>query len=557
VTPAPDAEPNPGSGQNVGVSGATRAAAPDAGQAGPGANGTGTGNAAAGNQGRRPRLLAPIRYAHSSADPTPPRAAPSDTGPAQAIPTQPRPAQAVPTQPVPTQPVPTQPVPTQARPTQAGPAQAGSDQTAGLVYEASSRADAERPSYPEHHEYPEQREYPEHHEYPERQEHHEYPERQEYPEHHEYPDRPAYAQQPAGYPEYADTTEPAEPADDGLAILGGMATTEVPDDEDAPSSGRAQSPTGYEPSSPPPPAEPPTANTRLVGASWNQPITSAPQPVDGGMTSRPRPFGRRGGSRGVRTWRRGPAPGPGGSKAAIRDLPPDVQMRFWRLRVTIMIIVGLAFGLLTRSWVIGLTLAIIAGIIDTVFRARNAASYANGAPQGGAQRRTRRQLAKMRRAGYFALDGRRIPNSPEVIDHLVIGPTGVYAIDSEKWNPKLPIRTWNGKKLYHGPDSQKPRLEHAVWEAGQASEILSSTLGSEIVVRPALAIYGPKIPWDIAEIRGVDVFSGPALRKYLKRRARSRDGVPKLTREQVRTIYDTASRLLPDLSQTPAPTPVG
>jgi hypothetical protein len=232
-------------------------------------------------------------------------------------------------------------------------------------------------------------------------------------------------------------------------------------------------------------------------------------------------------------------------------------MRFWRLRVTIMIVVGLAFGILTRSWVIGLTLAIIAGIIDTVFRSRNAARYANGAPQGGAQRRTRRQLAKMRRSGYFALDGRRIPNSPEVIDHLVVGPTGVYAIDSEKWNPKLPIRTWNGKKLYHGPDSQKPRLEHAVWEAGQASEILSAALGSEIVVRPALAIYGPKIPWDIAEIRGVDVFSGPALRKYLKRRARTRDGAPKLTREQVRTIYDTASRLLPDLSQTPAPATVG
>jgi hypothetical protein len=232
-------------------------------------------------------------------------------------------------------------------------------------------------------------------------------------------------------------------------------------------------------------------------------------------------------------------------------------MRFWRIRGTIMIIVGLLFGILTRSWEIGLTLGILAGIIDTVYRARNAAAYANGAPQGGAQKRTRKQLAKMRRAGYFALADRPIPNSPELIDHLVIGPTGVYAIDSEKWNPKLPIRTWNGKKLYHGPDSQKARLEHAVWEAQQASEILSAALGTEITVRPALAIYGPKIPWDIAEIRGVDVFSGPALRKYLKRRARSRDNGPKLTREQVRTIYDTASRLLPDLSQTPAGATVG
>ena len=54
----------------------------------------------------------------------------------------------------------------------------------------------------------------------------------------------------------------------------------------------------------------------------------------------------------------------------------------------------------------------------------------------------------MRRAGYFALDARPIPNSREYIDHLVVGPTGVYAIDSEKWDSKVRTRTLNGKRLY-------------------------------------------------------------------------------------------------------------
>ena len=132
----------------------------------------------------------------------------------------------------------------------------------------------------------------------------------------------------------------------------------------------------------------------------------------------------------------------------------------------------------------------------------------------------------------------------------------MYAIDSEKWNPKVPVRTLNGKRLYRGPESQKDRLEHAVWEAGQASEILSAALGTEISVRPALAIYGPRIPWDIATIRDVDVFSGPTLRKYLRRRARQREG-PKLTREEIRTIYDTAARMLPDVAPTRTVAPVG
>ena len=163
----------------------------------------------------------------------------------------------------------------------------------------------------------------------------------------------------------------------------------------------------------------------------------------------------------------------------------------------------------------------------------------------------------MRREGYFTLDDRPVPNSPEVIDHLVVGPTGVYAIDSEKWDPKLPIRTLNGKRLYLGPESQKERLEHAVWEASQASEILSAALGNEITVRPALAIYGPKIPWDIATIRNVDVFTGPALRKYLKRRRPDEGRRGQLTREEVRTIYDTASRMLPDVAPSRTTTPVG
>jgi hypothetical protein len=289
-----------------------------------------------------------------------------------------------------------------------------------------------------------------------------------------------------------------------------------------------------------------------IGASWNQRTASSPTASEEDER-KPNPFDR---IRGIR---------PGGLPAdeheprvSVRDLPPDVQLRFWRIRLIIMVVVGVVFAGLTKSWEVALTLAILAGIVDTIYRSRNAASYVSGGSHPGSRRRTNKQLAKMRREGYFALDARPIPNSREFIDHLVVGPTGVYAIDSEKWDPKLPIRTWNGKKLYHGPESQKDRLEHAAWEAAQASEILSGALGTEITVRPALAIYGPKIPWDVATIRNVDVFTGPALRKYLKRRGRMKEGGVRLTREEVRTIYDTAARLLPDVSaSTTTYSPVG
>jgi hypothetical protein len=351
---------------------------------------------------------------------------------------------------------------------------------------------------------------------------------------------------------YADAPDPgqAEPPDEGISIFGNIATTEVTEDEepalDFRSFGRphgAQTPAdGLAQAAPEQPS----------GTGWNRPIAPAPQPVGQAEENKPRPFRMR-----IGDLRTPPPARDGQPRVGIRDLPPDVQLRFWRLRAIIMIIVGLLFGILTRSWVIGLTLAILAGIVDTLYRSRTASDHVNGASQSGAQRRTRWQLRRMRRAGYFALDARPIPGSREYIDHLVVGPTGVYAIDSEKWDSKVPVRTLNGKRLYRGPESQKDRLEHAVWEAGRAGEILSTALGTEIAVRPALAIYGPRIPWDVASIRGVDVFTGRTLRKYLRRRGRQKDGVPKLTREEVRTIYETAARMLPDVAPARTAAPVG
>jgi hypothetical protein len=251
------------------------------------------------------------------------------------------------------------------------------------------------------------------------------------------------------------------------------------------------------------------------------------------------------------------AAGDGGepSRPSVRDLPPDVRLRIWQWRAVIMIVVGVVFTLIA-SWPVGLTLAILAGIIDTIYRSRTAGDIAAGGSYAGAQRRTRRQLAKMLRAGYLTLDARPIPNSREVIDHLVVGPTGVYAIDSERWHRRLPVRTYNGKQLWLGPEDKKPRLAHARWEAQQATDLLSAALGTEIVVRPAMAVYGPRIPWHIATIRDVDVFSGPELRTYLKQRARTK-GVPRLSQEQVQRIYETAGRVLPDVAPTRSVTPVG
>ncbi len=236
-------------------------------------------------------------------------------------------------------------------------------------------------------------------------------------------------------------------------------------------------------------------------------------------------------------------PGIGQRWGNLAHLSAQPRMRVWQLRVVVAVLILVAFSILF-SWQFGLTLAVIAVIADTIYRSRRSSGTVR---LTGAQRKTRRQLAKLGRAGYRAMHGNLIPESQEQIDHLVVGPAGVFAIDSEAWDKHLVVRTKNARQLWHGPFSMKDRLEHAHWESQRAADLLSGTMGEPVPVRPAMAVYGPKIPWDVATIREVDVFSGPRLRKYLRRRARQA-GVQPLSDAEIERIYTAANRAFPHLT---------
>ena len=236
-----------------------------------------------------------------------------------------------------------------------------------------------------------------------------------------------------------------------------------------------------------------------------------------------------------------PQPGIGQPRSSLAQLAANPRMRVWELRVVVAVVILGVFWYLV-SWKLGLTLAIVAIIADTIYRARK--NYAGKIRLTAAQRRTRRQLTKLGRAGYLAMHARPIPESQDQIDHLVVGPAGVFAIDSENWDKRLAVRTKSGKQLWHGPFSKKDRLQHAQWEAQRAADLLSGAIGKPVIVRPAMAVYGPRIPWDVATIREVDVFSGPRLRKYLRRRARQREVRP-LTDEEIERIFKAANEAFP------------
>jgi hypothetical protein len=225
----------------------------------------------------------------------------------------------------------------------------------------------------------------------------------------------------------------------------------------------------------------------------------------------------------------------------LGDLLAKPQVRLWALRVGLAVVIGVLFAI-AFDLRIGLTAAVIAVIVDTVRKAK--AANPDQYPVSSAERKTAKQLNGLAKQGWRVLHARAIPRddagvSDGKIDHLVIGPTGVFAIDSESWDSRLPVRTLSHTRLFHGPFEKKDRLDEARWEANQASRILSLALGEEIPVQPSVAIYGPSVPWRVMSVRNVDVYAGGKAKTYLLKRPKV------LTQEEVDRIANAAAKALP------------
>ncbi len=232
----------------------------------------------------------------------------------------------------------------------------------------------------------------------------------------------------------------------------------------------------------------------------------------------------------------------------MAGLAADPRLPYWIRRAVISVVVFLPV-MFWQGWRLGVTFAAIVAIIDTIYQSKTMSLIPAAVRVSSAQRRTRRRLFLVRVSGYLAVHARGIPGTDSVIDHLVIGPGGVFALDSERWDRRLPVRTVAsdsaaGPVLYHGPFSQKERLSHARWEAAQAGRLLTNELGRQITVRPAMVIYGPMVPWAVATLRGVDVFAGRSVGRYFRSRKRTRVVGP-LSWEEAGELYAAAQRVLP------------
>jgi len=183
-------------------------------------------------------------------------------------------------------------------------------------------------------------------------------------------------------------------------------------------------------------------------------------------------------------------------------------------RVAVILGIGLGGGVLGSllaprlGLVLGALAAVAAGWGLRFRPSPDAAAWRRGAV---GERRTARLLGPLERQGWVVLHDLAVPGSGANIDHLVIGPGGVFVIDSKQYRGRLQLDP--SGRLWHGRYPLTPTLQAVSFEADRAAQILTDP---DVVVVPIVAVHGAQVPWGKVVTNGVPVLAARRLPSMLR-----------------------------------------
>jgi hypothetical protein len=209
---------------------------------------------------------------------------------------------------------------------------------------------------------------------------------------------------------------------------------------------------------------------------------------------------------------------PGGSAQArwrqLRAAERAAWIRTLPRRVAVILGIGAGGGVLgslvaTRLGLVLSGLATVAAAWALRFRpSPEARAWRRGAV---GERRTARLLGPLERQGWAILHDLALPGSRANIDHLVIGPGGVFVVDSEQYRGRLQLDSCG--RLWRGRNPLDTTVQVVSWEADRAAQVLPDP---GVVVLPVVAVHGAQVPWGKVVIKGVPVMAARRLPSMLR-----------------------------------------
>ncbi|MFI6485512.1 nuclease-related domain-containing protein [Nonomuraea sp. NPDC050663] len=182
------------------------------------------------------------------------------------------------------------------------------------------------------------------------------------------------------------------------------------------------------------------------------------------------------------------------------------------LRTLLAALVGLA-ALVPFGWKLGLLAAAVVVVADIVVRWRAGGAASSWRRGAIGERRTARHLRILTRLGYTVLHDRALPRGRANVDHLVVGPTGVFVIDSKMWRRDQKIRG-GGRWARKGRVITPSDVRSLLYETRSVAGVLG-TAGRPVQVVAVLAVHGPHVPWRGQVVHGAQVLRPSLLTSWI------------------------------------------
>jgi hypothetical protein len=129
------------------------------------------------------------------------------------------------------------------------------------------------------------------------------------------------------------------------------------------------------------------------------------------------------------------------------------------------------------------------------------------------ERRTAGELDELADAGYVVLHDRRIRGTRANVDHVVIGPGGVFVVETKRMRGKLRVR---GDTVIIG-GRRTGMVEEVLREAGAVSSALAEVGAAHVPVQPVLYLQEVDAPLFLGKPAGIPiVLSGRQLRRTIR-----------------------------------------
>ncbi|MGH3392647.1 MAG: nuclease-related domain-containing protein [Actinomadura sp.] len=199
---------------------------------------------------------------------------------------------------------------------------------------------------------------------------------------------------------------------------------------------------------------------------------------------------------------------------------------------------GLLLGSQMVSVGFGLLLAVTVAGADALhhwWRYTAAGTWRRGLT--GERRMTRILRLTLERRGHRVLYARSVPGHGEV-QHLVIGPSGVWLVENRAWHPEREIEEHGGKLFIEGR-SVRALAEGLHESARTVARLLSQRLDTEIATTAVIAVHGGRLRRGITA-HGIHLRRATRVPGLIRRRR-----VPGYSREEVEAITRAATHVLP------------